>query len=116
MGTTKKPPENPSAARSTSTDAKRQAVERKSEAEHAHADRAQRNQAVLDLAAGEIPAAKLPKPIPMAMAACKIAAVRLVEMQNFRAVEHDRELEQRAEKPEIGVAEQPRGATRDRGG
>src|SRR5690349_3413079 len=74
-------------------------------AENRHADRAERDQAILDLPAGEIACGKAAHADADCHGRLKNAGASRSGVQNIAAVENDVRGEQRAQKPEISATQ-----------
>ena len=83
----------------------------KQRAKDGHAERAERDQAVFDFAAGEIPGDEAAHSDADSDRGLEIADVRFVHAQDVVAVNDDGELQQSGEEPKVGVA--PNGPTED---
>ena len=81
------------------------AIEIEERAEERHAYRAEWNQAVFDFSAGKIARREAAEADADPDGGLQVADVRVVNAQNVVAVDDDGELQQRGEKPEIGIAE-----------
>src|SRR5580704_14273052 len=75
------------------------------ESKQRHADGAQRDEAILDLARGEKSCGVAAKTDAYGQCCLQVPAMRFVDVQDFTAVKDNHELEQRAEKPEVGIAD-----------
>jgi hypothetical protein len=75
-----------------------------SERKQRHSDGAQRDEAIFDLSRRKQARSVTPKAYANGECGLQVPAVRLIDMQNLASVKDDHELQQGAEKPEIGIA------------
>src|SRR5271163_3027067 len=79
-------------------------MDRDCERKHGHADGAERDETIFDFSAGKQTSGVTADANANRKRRLQVAAVRFVNVQNLAAIKDNHKLQQRAEKPEVGVA------------